>query len=104
MTRRYGGTMDLQVSEIVDLGLAVAVLPLFVTIMKRTRDPGGRMWLTIGYALVLAANTFTILEGVGGSVGEWLNLAEHVSLALAGAAFLLSLVATRDAMQRRHAA
>lgn len=95
---RKAGAMEVQVSEVVDLVLGLAVLPLLVVVAKRTRNPGGRRGLKVGYGLVLAANTFTIIEGVGGPAGEWLNFAEHASLAMAGGAFLWSVLATRDAI------
>ncbi|MDZ4170149.1 MAG: hypothetical protein U1E26_10945 [Coriobacteriia bacterium] len=83
--------MELSVSELINLVIAVAVLPLVVAIWRKSRALQGAPALLIGYFLMVASYTLTILEGVGGAAGELLNLAEHVALLCAGVAFVIGV-------------
>lgn len=93
--------MELQVNEVVDLLVVVIVAPLLVLMLSRPPLLGSRNWLMGGYACIIAAETFTIIEGVGGRPGEWLNLLEHLALLLAGLAFCIVALRARRSMTPR---
>lgn len=79
----------MQASELVDLVVAVAVAPLLIAVWSRTSALRESAWFVVAYALMVLAYTATIAEGVGGPVGEWLNVVEHAALLAAGVAFSL---------------
>lgn len=91
--------MQLQLSELIDLIVALIVAPLLWAMVSRLPDTGGgRRWLLGGYACVIIAGVFTIAEGVGGAAGEWLNLAEHATILVMGACFLMCAVRIRGTL------
>lgn len=79
----------MQPSELVDLIVAVSVLPLVLAARRRTAVLRESPWWPLSYGFILISYVMTIAEGVGGAVGEWLNLLEHASLLASGAALLL---------------
>lgn len=83
--------MQVQASELINLLIALAVLPIVVSIWRRTQALQGARSLLIGYCFVVASYTLTILEGVGGTAGDVLNLGEHLALLCAGVAFVIGV-------------
>lgn len=71
--------MELQFNEVIELVIGVVVAPLLIFVTRRSREDLGWNYLLAGYGLFIAADIFTVAEGVGGTLGEWLNLAEHAS-------------------------
>lgn len=84
--------MQLQVSELVNLTIAIAVLPPMVAVTRRLGHVHASNWPLMAYVAMVTAYVLTILEGIGGTAGEWLNLFEHVAMLASGALFV---VATR---------
>lgn len=80
----------MQLSELVDLVVGLAVLPLLVAMMRRLRVVYVRPWWLVAYGAVVAAYVFTVAESVGGVAGEWLNLAEHIALLVAGGGYAVA--------------
>lgn len=85
--------MQFQVNELVNLTIALAVLPPMVVLTRRLTDIHSRNWPLWGYVAAVVAYILTVTEGVGGVPGEWLNLCEHVAMLASG---LLFLAAARD--------
>lgn len=69
--------MELQFSEIIELAVGIVVAPLLISVTGRLKAHAGWSYLLGGYGMFLAADFFTIVEGVGGTLGEWFNLLEH---------------------------
>lgn len=93
--------MQLQLNEVIDLSIVVIVAPLLMLMLSRPPLLSSRNWLLAGYGCIVAAETFTIVEGVGGPAGEWLNLLEHLSLLLAGLAFCMVAARARKSASGR---
>jgi hypothetical protein len=87
--------VQLQLSELVNLTVGLVVLPLLVVMVRRVLLITVRVEWLVAYLAVLASYTFTVIEGVGGVPGEWFNVLEHLSLLVAGAAFLVAVVRLR---------
>ncbi len=79
----------MQPSEFVDLVVALAVAPLVLSVRRRTTVLRESPWWLVSYGCILVACVATIAEGLGGVLGEWLNLLEHAALLASGVAFLL---------------
>ncbi len=78
-----------QPSEFVDFAVVAAVTPLVVAVWRRTAALRGTWWWIATYGFIASACAATIAEGVGGALGEWLNLCEHTSLFAAGVSSVL---------------
>ncbi len=79
----------LQASEVIDLVIAIVLLPILVS-SSRTPSIRRRGLLFVAYASIVAAYVFTIAEGF-----FWydvMNLLEHLSYAVAGVLALTALV------------
>jgi uncharacterized membrane protein YhiD involved in acid resistance len=74
-----------QVSEIVDLIMAVFLTPIMFTTFRRLRLAGKR-WFLVGYAAMLVGYVATIGEGY--YLPDALNLTEHIAYAVSGIGFL----------------
>lgn len=75
-----------QENEIVNLLIAFASIPVLFHLGRRVRLAAAGNLLYIGFALILAAYVFTVVEGI-----FWhnaFNILEHLAEALAGFAFL----------------
>lgn len=81
--------MELSTSELVTLAVGLAALPLLVYVARGSSGHGTNRWAVCAFASILMAYTLTILEGVGGVAGEWLNVFEHLALAFAGIGFAI---------------
>jgi len=92
--------LDISFSELFNLGLGVAMVPFLVAISMRIRQTAGRALFLAGYACVLLSYALTVLEGVGGTLGNALNFFEHVALLGAGACFAVGIVQTRNRLVR----
>lgn len=87
-----------ETSEIVGLAVALIMLPAIALARRRVSVLAGRVAFLIAYLSVVAALTFTVVEGIPGLPGEWLNAAEHLSYAVAGIAFCLATWKVRGAV------
>ncbi|TDB37959.1 MAG: hypothetical protein D9V44_07885 [Actinobacteria bacterium] len=79
----------LQASEVIDLVIAVVLLPIIVS-SRGALSARRRSLLFVAYASIIAAYTFTIAEGF-----FWfdaLNLLEHAAYAVAGVLLVIALV------------
>jgi hypothetical protein len=78
----------IQLNEVLNLGLALALVPLIATYARRSRVKRSTPF-TVGFLLILSAYVATIAEGF--FFQEVLNLLEHLLLAAAGFSYLLGL-------------
>jgi len=92
--------VDISFSELFNLGLGLVMVPFVITISMRVRETAGRALFLAGYLAVLASYGFTVLEGVGGSIGSALNFLEHVALMGAGVCFAVGVTQTRNHLVR----
>lgn len=84
----------LQASEVIDLVIAVVLLPIILS-SSRTPSPRRRSLLFVAYGSIVAGYVFTIAEGFFWY--DLMNLMEHASYAVAG---VLAVIALAD--YRRH--
>lgn len=88
--------MAVNFSEVLNLALAVAMTPLIISVIRRLNLHGGRPYLLMGYFSVVVSYVLTILEGVGGQVGEVFNVLEHAALLGGGVLFAFAARQTRQ--------
>lgn len=87
--------MELSWSEVLNLAIGLAMVPLIWSVRYRLRALPGPPYFFIGYVAVLCSYTFTILEGVGGMLGDVLSVLEHAALFVAGLLFCLAAFQAR---------
>jgi len=73
----------INLAEILRLAIALAILPLALTLAKGVRDVAGRTFYLIAVTGIYLGMTLTILENLPGSA-ELLNTLQHVSYGVAG--------------------
>lgn len=86
----FGG-IELEMSELLVLGLAIALTPLILITLREIAMPG-RGLFAAAYLSIVAAFVFTVLEGI--AAYELFNVLEHASYALS--AVLMAAVAWRE--------
>jgi len=82
----------IEASEVVDLVMAVVLIPIIITSL-RTMPPARRRYSTAGFAAIVVGYVLTILEGV--VLPEALNVLEHSAYAVAGIMAVLALLQFR---------
>lgn len=73
-----------QESEIINLILSVASLCIFISFLRKYRLAGLRLFFA-GFGLILAAQLFTVVEGV--FLNSFFNHLEHLCYGLSGVFF-----------------
>jgi hypothetical protein len=84
--------MPIEPSEIVNLVLLVTLAPMVLVAVRRVL-PSTPKAIIVATVAMSCAYVLTILEGF--VLTDLLNLLEHASLAVAGLAFLASIVSVR---------
>lgn len=87
--------MPFEPSEIVNLVLLVALVPMVLVAIRRVL-PTMPKAIIIAAVAMSCAYVLTILEGF--LLTDLLNLLEHAALAVAGVAFLVTIVTVRRAL------
>ncbi len=77
-----------RISEVLNLLLALGLLPIIASVANRMRVPAGRGPFIAAYLTMLAAYVFTNLESV--IVPELFDLLEHVCYAGSGVLFVFA--------------
>jgi hypothetical protein len=83
----------LDASDVLRLGLTLALAPAIVYIGLRVRLARGRLGLGVAYAAVLASGVFSVAGTVGHAYV--FQVLEHSAFAVAGVALFFSVLATR---------
>lgn len=91
--------MEIAFSELFNLGLGLAMLPLILSATSADPQlPRGRRFFLAGYVAVLASYGLTVLEGVGGQLGDVLNFLEHFALLFAGVLTAIAAFQLRESV------